>query len=347
MCEACGNEEHIGTFSEGLEIGLKTGIQTGISHLEPNDFYYPGLNQYYVETNFNGMQKAVTISPTGIKTKIGEEPVDKYIDDLLDEMKTGLVEGNQREHIANVFKKFSDRKFEDKSWWGDLTEAEINELLLQTRAYWLPHTAMIDAGLAEAYIFGKFSKVLTESDSLATARRKIKNKELSTFDQHRVDYIQKNAKIFWNRAIDRETDTAHMDLLKYNRDVTTEILKDPDRKSWRSLTSDVYHSIKKDENVVLRDLDRIVRTETAYSQNAAILHSGQDAGHKYVFFQVRTTACKICKGMYLNKDGTPKRFLISDILELPRDENWGKKSNEKMVPQLIPHPYCFCRAFTE
>ena len=134
-----------------------------------------------------------------------------------------------------------------------------------------------------------------------------------------------------------------MDLLKYNRDVTTEILKDPDRKSWRSLTSDVYHSIKKDESIVLRDLDRIVRTETAASQNYAVLVSGKEDGYKYFFVQVRPTACKICNGMYLEKDGKPKKFLIDDFIDQPRDVNWGKKTKDFETQAPPAHPWCYCK----
>ncbi len=335
MCEQCGDDFH---------KGIITGTELGIRHLEHNDWYYPGLNQFYVE--YDDMKKHVTISPTGIKRKYGEEPIDKYIEELLFEMRTGLRGGNKKEHISNVFKKFSDRKFEDKSWWGDLTEAEMNELLAGVRAYWLPHTAMLESGLAEAFIFGKFSKQLTENMSLEATRKKVKNLGLSKFDQARIDYVQNTSKIFWDKAISRETDSAVIQLLKYNRDVTTEIIKNPGKKSWRSLTSDVYHGIKKDEAVVMRDLDRIVLTETSYSQNSAILYSGQDSGAKYVFFQVRPTACKICKGMYLDENGRPKRFLISDIINLPRDVGWGKKPDE-LAPQLVPHPFCYCRAYTE
>ena len=292
---------------------------------------------------YDELKKHISISPAGVKTKYGEEPVDKYIDGLLDELRSGLDQGNKKEHISNVFQKFSGSKFEDQAWWGNLTESEINELMAGVRSYWLPHTAMLNSGLSEAFIFGKFSKQLTENMSLEAARKKIKGLELSKFDAARVDYIQKNAGLFWDKAIDREETSAAMQLLKYNRDVTTEILKNPDQKSWRSLTSDVYHSIKKDESIVLRDLDRIVRTETAASQNYAVLISGKEGGHKYFFVMVRPEACKWCKGMYLNKDGTPKKFLIDDFIDQPRDINWDKKPADFVV-QLCPlHPWCFCK----
>ena len=344
MCEQCASE-NTKFLHQGISIGIQTGAEAGIKHLEHLDTYYPGMSNNYVE--YDELKKHISISPTGITTKHGEDPVDKYIDELLEELRVGLREGNKREHIKQVFQKFSGRKFEDQAWWGNLTDSEMEELLAGVRSYWLPHTAMLNSGLSEAFIFGKFSKQLTENMSLEAARKKIKGLELSKFDAARVDYIQKNAGLFWDKAIDREQTSAVMQLLKYNRDVTTEILKNPDQKSWRSLTSDVYHSIKKDESIVLRDLDRIVRTETAAAQNHAILVAGQESGAKYFFVQVRPTACKICRGMYLDKDGKPKRFKIDDFIDQPRDINWGKKPKDFINQPPPAHVFCYCRSFIE
>lgn len=334
MCEEC-NQNRGAIF--------QSGIETGLSHIDQLDTYYPGLNQYGVE--FDPLKKAVVISPQ--KVRYGEESFDAYIQELLEELSDGLRLGDKREHIKNVLLKFSDRKFKDKNWWGNLTEKEIEELLVGVRSYYLPHTAMLNSGLSEAYIFGKFSKVLTESMSLKKARATVKGLELTAFDKARIDAIQKTAHIFWNKAISREVDSATIKLLQYNRDVTTEILKDPNRKNWRSLTSDIYHSINKDKSIILRDLDRITRTETAYSQNYAILSAGKDSGAKYFFVQVRPTACKICKGMYLDKNGKPKRFLIEDVMDLPRDLNWGKKPKDFKLVHPPVHPWCFCVLFYE
>lgn len=343
MCEACGDKDH--NYDSGLEAGIIVGAETGLNHLAFNDFYYPGLSQYQVE--WDRFEKAISISPTGKFKQYGEAPVDKYMVELLDEMRDGLETGNKKDHISNVLRQFSDRKFEDKSWWGNLTKPEIDQLLAETKAYYIPHTAMLESGLAEAFIFGKFSKVLTESMSLKEARKKVSAKELNRFDNARIQYIQDTSKIFWDKAISRETDTVAIQLLNYNRDVTTEILKNPDRKNWRSLTSDIYHSIKRDERIVLRDLDRIVRTEIAGSQNYSILEAGRDGGYKYFFVQVRPTACKWCKGMYLDKDGNPKRFKIDDYIDLPVDLNWGKSIGDYAVQRPPLHPWCACRLYVE
>lgn len=325
--------DHVDIFS--------SGVGAGIAHLDYLGGYYSGLNPYVVE--YDPLKKDFSISSTGVLSKLSEEPLDKYMQELVEEMRLGLRTGNSREHIKNVLLKFSDRKFKDKAWWGNLTDIEVEELLSSIRAYYLPHTAMLNSGLREAFIFGKFSKQLTESTSLANARNKVKKLGVSAYDKARIDCIQKTSKLFWDKAIKRESDSAAIKLLQHNRDVTTKILENPDRKSWRSLTTDIYDSINKDKAIVLRDMERITLTELAYSQNSSILMSGHDRGEKYFFVRVRPTACKKCKEMYL-EGGRPKKFLITDFLTQPRDINWGKRKGDTIVDQPPPlHGHCFCK----
>ena len=176
MCEHCEQQE-IQTLS--------VGIHAGLNHLDQAESYYPGLNPY--EVNYDDMKKAVVIAPG---MRIGEAPYDKYIDELLEDMHQGLRTGiDKKEHIKSTLLKFSDRKFKDKDWWGNLTDAELSELMAAVRSYWLPHTAMLDAGLRQAYIFGKFSKALTENTSLEAARKKVMPAKLSVFDEARIDSI--------------------------------------------------------------------------------------------------------------------------------------------------------------
>jgi len=331
MCQHCNDETHIGIFTEG--------VRTGLSHNDHLDSYYPGLN--LPDVSYNDMKKAVVIGSNG-SIITGEQSFDKYIRELLEEMTSGLNRGNQKEHIENVLKKFSGRKFDPKEWWNGLTDDEIQEMLKGIKAYYLPQTQLLNNGLREAYLFGKFAKNLTENDSLSEARKKISNKALSRFDQARIEYIQKTSGLFWDKAISRETDNAAINLLKFNKDVTTGILQNLDQKAWRSLTSDIYHSINRDKALVMRDLDRIVKTETAYSQNYAILSGGLDRGSKYFFVKVRPTACRLCKDMYLDKDGRPKRFLISEFIDQPRDINWSKKPGDHVVQPPPRHPWCYC-----
>lgn len=332
MCEACGNSEH-----QKIEI-MKAGIQTGISHMDVYSDYYPGLNVF--DVNYDNMAKAVNIS--GQIVQHGEASFDDYMQELLHDLSVEM-RTDPKEHISSILKRFSERKFEDKKWWGKLTKQEINELLEGVREHYATHTLLLDEGLAEAYKFGKFHTLLTESMSLAQARKKVKNLKLNTYDKARLDAIQQTSGLFMDRVIQRQVDTSAIKILEYNRDVITKVLTDVDKKSWRSLASDIYHGIKKDSRVAMRDIDRITRTEIAYSQNQGILYDGKDSGKKYAIVRVRDTACPLCKGMYLKPDGTPKKFLIDDLLSVDRMENWGKKPKDfKLVPPVL-HPYCFCK----
>lgn len=331
MCEACGNSEH-----QKIEI-MKAGIQTGISHIDSYSDYYPGLNIFDIE--YDNMAKAINIGNQIVQH--GEASFDDYMQELLLDLSTEM-QTNPKEHISKILRRFSDRKFKDKDWWGNLTKEEINELLNGIREHYSTHTILLDQGLAEAYKFGKFSKLLTESMSLSQARKKVKSLKLGTYDKARLDAIQQTSGIFMDRVIQKQVDTAAIKILEFNKDVITKVLKNPDEKSWRSLASDIYHGIQKDSKVAMRDIDRITRTEIAHSQNHAILMDGKDRGKKYAIVRVRDTACPLCKGMYLNKDGTPKKFLLDDFIGVPRDINWGKKPSDSVLQPVPRHPYCYC-----
>ncbi|MCP4753977.1 MAG: hypothetical protein GY866_24090 [Proteobacteria bacterium] len=332
-------------YSRGLAKGMSLGIESGIAHIDYLECYYPGLNRHAVV--YDPLQKDFTINSAGKVTgrKLAEEPLDKYMRELVEEMRTGLqTAGIDREtHISNVLKKFSDRKFKDRAWWGYVSDAEMNDILLGIQEYYLPHTAMLNSGLSDAFMFGKYGKVLTSAASLAEARGKVADLGLSSFEKAGIEYARKSANIFWDKAISRETDAAAVRILQHNRDAATGILAKNTPKSWRSLTSDIYHSIVKNSSVVLRDLERITLTELADTQNNSILMSGLEDGEEFFFVHVQPTACKKCKNMYLDADGKPKKFRIRDMLGQPRDVNWNKKKGEPLVPQMpVLHPFCFC-----
>jgi hypothetical protein len=331
MCEACGDSEH-----QKVEI-MKAGIQTGIYHMDSYSDYYPGLNIYDIE--YDSMAKAINIS-TQI-TQHGEASFDDYMQELLLDLSTEM-RTNPKEHISMILRRFSERKFKDKDWWGNLTKDEINELLSGIREYYATHTLLLESGLAEAYKFGKFHTLLTESMTLKQAKNKVKTLKLNPYDKARLDTIQQTSGLFMDRVIQRQVDTAAIKILERNRDFITKVLVNNDEKSWRSLASDIYHGMERDAKVVVRDIDRITRTEIAHSQNYAILMDGKDRGKKYAIVRVRDTACPLCKGMYLNKDGTPKKFLLDDLIGVPRDVNWGKKPKDFKLQAPVLHPYCFC-----
>lgn len=330
MCKSC-QSENMAIFQEG--------VKTGIQHMDYYSDYYPLLSIFDIESD--DLSKAVTIK--GQKTQRGEVSFDRYMRELLDELLNEMPSGKQtQQHISSVLKRFSDRKFKDKRWWGDLTKEEVKQLLDGVRDHFSSHTLLLDRGLAEAYKFGKFRELLTESMTLDQARKKVKGLKLGNYDKARLDAIQNTSGLFMDRVIQRQIDNAAIEILEYNRDVITGILKKPDKKTWRSLSSDIYHEIKRDELVTFRDIDRIVRTETAYSQSQAILHDGNDRGKKYAIVRVRESACPICKNMYLDKEGKQKKFLINELLGAGRTDNWGKKPKDFKLTPPPAHPWCYC-----
>ena len=323
------------TFCEGIKYGLE---------YSDSDPYYAGMSHPHIHVE--AMAKAVPkVTISGIK----EEPLDLYIRELIHELQIQMLTSSQKKiAIRSALEQYSEVKFKDKNWWGYLTNSELDSLMKDVRGIYTGQTMMLSEGLKEAYLFGKLHGVLTESDSLKKARRRLSAYKQSSIDQASIKHIDDTANIFWNKAIDRELDPVAIRLLQNNRDATTGVLKtyfkDP-KKGWRSVSADIYNSVERSHRITSRDIDRITLTEISSAQNNGILTSLHERGHKTYFVIVRPTACKICKSMYLNPDGTPKRFSVQEHLLLPRDVNWGKRKGDEIIPQPCPaHPNCFCRA---
>lgn len=326
--------EQIDTFCEGIKHGLE---------YSDSDFYYSGMSHPHIKVELMGKAiPKVTIS--GIK----EEPLDLYIRELIHELQSQMLTSSQKQKaIRSALEQFSEVKFKDKNWWGSISNSELESLMSEIRGVYSGQTMMLSEGLKEAYLFGKLHSTLTESDSLNKARKKLTNYKKSSIDQASLEHIDDTANIFWNKAIDREVDPVSIRLMQNNRDATTEVLKtyfDNPKKSWRSVSSDIYNSVERSHKITSRDIDRITLTEISNAQNNGILTSLHEQGRKTFFVIVRPTACKLCKDMYLNPDGTPKKFNVADMILVPRDVNWGKKRGDKMVPQIPAiHPHDFCR----
>lgn len=323
----------IDTFCEGIKHGLE---------YSDSDSYYSGMSHPHIKVELMGKAiPKVTIS--GIK----EEPLDLYIRELIHELQSQMLTSNEKKKaIRSALEQFSEVKFKDRNWWGAISNSELESLMSEIRGVYSGQTMMLSEGLKEAYLFGKLHSTLTESDSLNKSRKKLSNYKQSSIDQASIKHIDETANLFWNKAISREVDPISIRLLQSNRDATTEVLKtyfkDP-KKSWRSVSSDIYNSIQKSDRITSRDIDRITLTEISSAQNNGILTSLHEQGRKTFFVIVRPTACKVCKDMYLNPDGTPKRFNVADMIMVPRDVNWGKRKGDKMVDQLPSlHPHCFC-----
>lgn len=326
--------EQIDNLCEGIKIGL------GYSD---SDFYYSGMSHPHIKVEL--MEKAIPkVTISGIK----EEPLDLYIRELIHELQSQMLTSSDKKRaIRSALEQFSEVKFKDKNWWGSISNSELESLIKKVSGVHSSQTLMLSEGLKDAYLFGKLHSVLTESDSLNKARKKLANYKQSAIDQASIKHIDETANIFWDRAISREADPISIRLLQSNRDATTEVLKtyfkDP-KKSWRSVSSDIYNSIQKSDRITSRDIDRITLTEISNAQNNGILTSLHEQGRKTFFVIVRPTACKVCKGMYLNPDGTPKKFSVQELLLVPRDANWGKRKGDELVPQMPSlHPFCFCR----
>lgn len=122
---------------------------------------------------------------------------------------------------------------------------------------------------------------------------------------------------------------------------------------WQGLSGELKNRFKAVD--MSRDWDTVAQTEIRYAVNLgkfmSIQHEGGgNAENIEVYYHVQPTACKYCKKLYLNPDGTPKIFKLSELLgniTLTGGMNVGLKAGQigsdgGWLPNAVAHPHCHC-----
>lgn len=114
------------------------------------------------------------------------------------------------------------------------------------------------------------------------------------------------------------------------------------RKDQRWLSSEIANAT----GDYLRNFDRIANyvLHEAYARGrmAAMLRKSEGEDVK-VFFKVHRNACKYCKGLYLESNGTPKVFDLSTLIS--NGDNIGRKAKDWKPVVGSVHPNCRCEIF--
>lgn len=114
------------------------------------------------------------------------------------------------------------------------------------------------------------------------------------------------------------------------------------------LRSELYHYFKDDPQQRSRDWWRVAITETRAATNIGRMVSIQTGGFTEFYFLVQPDACKLCKRTYLNPDGTPRIFVIADVLGHALSTHGVNVVPEHQgLPNAVLHPHCNCVPFAK
>ena len=95
-----------------------------------------------------------------------------------------------------------------------------------------------------------------------------------------------------------------------------------------------------------RDFDRVAVSETRWAYNSGRLLAMADEGVTAVRYEVQPTACDECKRIYLEPDGTPRVFVLTDILADLNGPTMGMnvgRQRKDWQPGALLHPWDSCR----
>jgi hypothetical protein len=235
----------------------------------------------------------------------------------------------------------------------------------------------LDEWIKNAYVAGRLAEILNNDMSYADMMKLAKKLPMSRQDklvlemskQNSAKYIkgyaQKLGGLATDVALDQHKLSINAVIQSYfkgelDREIHPESGFSPDEESvirkvtsWRELASELRNRFKQTD--LVRDWERVAFTEMRYATNLGRLmniqhEGGGDPEDIEVFYHVLPTACSSCKKLYLNPDGTPKIFKLSEILQNVEDTgglNVGRKASaigqpDGWLPNAVVHPNCHC-----
>jgi len=244
----------------------------------------------------------------------------------------------------------------------------------------VPPEQDLETWINQSYVAGRLSFVLANGDTYADMVKLVAKIPLNRVDELILMQAKQNAARFvtgfGRKLADKAEDiilanekknlnliiqsyfSGDLKITKYNeeglsREEMSILESDRSVKGWQELSSELRSRFKQED--ISRDWDRIAQTEIRYSTNlgklASIQHEGGgDADEIEVYYHVQPIACASCKKLYLNPDGTPKIFKLSEILHnvaRTGGMNVGLTASKigkegGWLPNASTHPHCHC-----
>lgn len=234
--------------------------------------------------------------------------------------------------------------------------------------------------VVNSYVSGRLTEVLKDSDTYGQMTRMAKKLPMSRTDMLALEAARMNAAQFIKGYGRKLADQAEEVLQMRHRGIINNVIQayfggnlkhtarnddgllpeevvaiqtNKQVSGWRELSAEMRNRFKAVD--ATRNWDTVAKTEIRYAVNLgkfmAIQHEGGgDADDIEVYFHVQPTACKHCKELYLNSDGTPRIFKLSELLgniEMTGGMNVGRKASQigdsgGWLPNAVVHPNCHC-----
>lgn len=121
-------------------------------------------------------------------------------------------------------------------------------------------------------------------------------------------------------------------------------------EGWRGVARELRNRMARDDRA--RDWERVATSSLRLSANIGAISAMAEQGVESLYYDVHANACEHCKRLYLEGDGTPRVFPVSQLMttiEETGGANYGRKASrigdpdEGWLPNALAHPWCQCR----
>lgn len=239
----------------------------------------------------------------------------------------------------------------------------------------------IEIWIQKAYVAGRLSEVLTNGSSYADMLKMAKKLPLSRVDMLTIQAAKQNAAKYIKGYGRKLADIAEEVLVNQHKSAIQSVIQDyftgqlthttynqdgfspsevekllstsKEVKGWRELSTELKNRFKAAD--VGRDWDRVAASEVRLTTNLGRImniqvEGGGDPEDIEVYYHVQPTACKYCRKLYLNEDGSPRIFKLAEILKNVQDTGGmqiGLRAgligeDGGWVPNALCHPFGHC-----
>ncbi len=229
----------------------------------------------------------------------------------------------------------------------------------------------LGAMIGDSFVAGRMAQILDDGASLADMRRMARELPLSREASLTMQAVQERVRFDLSGGLGyrAETEVGRLalgqnservqDIIaayrsgqltgtptnreRFTAEEMDAISEDRAIAGWRGLGRELRNRMAGEDRA--RDWERVAVSSLRQSANIGAISAMAEEKIAELWYDVHPSACDRCKRLYLEDDGTPRIFLVDDVLEEVTTNggaNYGRTSQE-WQPTALAHPWCQCR----
>jgi len=210
--------------------------------------------------------------------------------------------------------------------------------------------------IADAYVAGRLYQVLTQATDFDTMKRMAAQipapRTLALAEAWAQQRAAETVRGFGERLAAKAVATALSTQQRIIRNQTADYLRTGlvEGATPKDFARDLYHVFSATD--AERDWQRVAVSEIRVAHNVGRVQAMEEDNVEQMYMLTQPTACRHCRALYLEPDGTPRIFEVRGFLDTITETggtNIGRLASllgdeeRGWLPNALAHPWCQCR----